>query len=72
MYEIRSKPGCIYCYRAEALLKAHNLPYKKIRFDSDADKQTMRQNNWKSWPIIHKSGVYIGGYDALMSKLYKE
>lgn len=69
LYEVRSKPNCIYCFRAMALLLVHGLSYVKRQYDSDQDKQTMREAGYKSWPMIYKDGKYIGGYSELLMKL---
>lgn len=69
MYEVRSKPNCVYCYRAMALLESFKLPYRKVRYDSEDDKQAMRDNGYKSWPMIYNDNQYIGGYSDLLLKL---
>lgn len=69
MYEVRSKFNCIYCFRAMALLLVHGLGFKKVSYESDADKQAMRDAGFKTWPMIYKDGVYIGGYSDLLRNL---
>ena len=69
MYEVRSKFNCVYCFRAMALLLAHGLGYNKVSYESEADKQSMRDAGLKTWPMIYKDGKYIGGYSDLLFKL---
>lgn len=69
MYEVRSKPNCIYCFRALALLMTFKKDFTKVRYDSESDKDTMRKEGHKTWPMIYKDGKYIGGYSDLLFKL---
>lgn len=69
VYEVRSKFNCVYCFRAMALLLVMGLPFKKVSFESEADKQSMRDAGLKKWPMIYKDGKYIGGYSDLLLKL---
>ena len=59
---------CGFCYRAKALLKSKNIPYKEIDIDLDYEKRNemVKKSNGKtSVPQIFFKDQHIGGCDDL-------
>ena len=65
--EIYTKPFCLYCHRAKALLDSKGLKYKEIDVSSDQDlQQEMRERSERrTVPQIFIDGHHIGGSDEL-------
>lgn len=67
---IITKPGCPFCARAKALLKAKGLAYEEIVLGRDASITSVRAITGKtSAPQVFIGGKYIGGSDELAAYL---
>ncbi|MCA1941549.1 MAG: glutathione S-transferase N-terminal domain-containing protein [Caenispirillum bisanense] len=66
--EIYTKQTCMYCQKAKAWFKEHNIPYEEIDVSSVADFGKMKERlpEAKTVPQILIDGHLIGGYDNLM------
>jgi len=66
--EIYSSMMCGFCYRAKALLKQKNIPFREIGVDMDfAARKDMqkRAGGRTSVPQIFIDGEHVGGCDEL-------
>lgn len=80
-YTIYSKSGCPYCDKAKALLKIDNPivvdcdPYLVTASDKEEFLQfikTVGQKEQRTFPIIFKNAIYVGGYSDLLQLLRDE
>jgi glutaredoxin len=66
-----SKPDCIWCDRAEALLK--QAGYQVIKMDITVDwsaREWFKDNGFKTVPQVYtERSEYIGGYEDVKSWL---
>jgi len=80
MYTIWSKPGCIFCDRAKALLIEKGLSYVEHMLDVGQPKQDgqaltslsefkNKNPTVKSVPYITLGGTVIGGFTELAKSL---
>lgn len=64
-YVIMTKPGCNYCTRAKALLKARGEHFSVVDHDTEEKIEKFKSNGYRTFPQIFHDGFLIGGYDAL-------
>ena len=72
MYKVYGTRICLYCDKAESLLKTKDLPFEKIYIDEDNDaKSYIVEQGFKTVPQIWLDDKWIGGYDDLVRFLNK-
>ena len=72
MYKVYGTRICLYCDKAENLLKTKDLPFEKIYIDEDNDaKSYIVEQGFKTVPQIWLDDKWIGGYDDLARFLNK-
>tara|TARA_Y100000766_G_C18807896_1_gene556449 strand:- start:834 stop:1052 length:219 start_codon:yes stop_codon:yes gene_type:complete len=72
MYKVYGTKICLYCDKAENLLKTKDLPFEKIYIDEDDDaKDYIVKQGFKTVPQIWLDDNWIGGYDDLVRFLNK-
>ena len=72
MYKVYGTKICLYCDKAENLLKTKDLPFEKIYIDEDDDaKDYIVEQGFKTVPQIWLDDKWIGGYDDLVRFLNK-
>ena len=72
MYKVFGTKICLYCDKAENLLKTKDLPFEKIYIDEDDDaKDYIVKQGFKTVPQIWLDDNWIGGYDDLVKFLNK-
>ena len=72
MYRVYGTRICLYCDKAENLLKTKDLPFEKIYIDEDDDaKDYIVKQGFKTVPQIWLDDKWIGGYDDLVRFLNK-
>ena len=72
MYKVYGTKICLYCDKAENLLKTKDLPFEKIYIDEDDDaKDYILKQGFKTVPQIWLDDKWIGGYDDLVRFLNK-
>tara|TARA_B100000676_G_C17848755_1_gene716925 strand:+ start:345 stop:563 length:219 start_codon:yes stop_codon:yes gene_type:complete len=72
MYKVYGTKICLYCDKAENLLKTKDLPFEKIYIDEDDDaKDYIVKQGFKTVPQIWLDDNWIGGYDDLVKFLNK-
>ena len=72
MYKVYGTKICLYCDKAENLLKTKDLPFEKIYIDEDDDaKDYILKQGFKTVPQIWLDDNWIGGYDDLVKFLNK-
>jgi len=72
MYKVYGTRICLYCDKAENLLKTKDLPFEKIYIDEDDDaKDYIVKQGFKTVPQIWLDDKWIGGYDDLVKFLNK-
>ena len=72
MYKVYGTRICLYCDKAEHLLKTKDLPFEKIYIDEDDDaKSYIVEQGFKTVPQIWLDDKWIGGYDDLVRFLNK-
>jgi|TARA_Y100000004_G_C8794914_1_gene360853 glutaredoxin 3 len=72
MYKVYGTRICLYCDKAENLLKTKDLPFEKIYIDEDDDaKDYIVKQGFKTVPQIWLDDNWIGGYDDLVRFLNK-
>ena len=72
MYKVYGTRICLYCDKAENLLKTKDLPFEKIYIDEDDDaKDYIVKQGFKTVPQIWLDDKWIGGYDDLVRFLNK-
>ena len=72
MYKVYGTTICLYCDKAENLLKTKDLPFKKIYIDQDEDaKDYIIEQGFRTVPQIWLDDKWIGGYDDLVKFLNK-
>lgn len=64
LYSIDS---CIYCIRAESLLKSKNIPYEVVKLSGNKDLAMKLYNQTKqnTVPYVFVNDEFIGGYQDL-------
>jgi glutaredoxin-like protein len=61
-----SKPGCPFCARAKALLKARGIAFTDISQDHKINTSVLRAvSGGTTWPQVFMGGRLIGGLDAV-------
>jgi glutaredoxin-like protein len=61
-----SKPGCPFCARAKAVLKARGVPFTDIPQDQKITTSVLRAVSGEmTWPQVFIGGMRIGGADAV-------
>ena len=72
MYKVYGTRICLYCDKAENLLKTEELPFEKIYIDEDDNaKDYIVEQGFKTVPQIWLDDKWIGGYDDLVKFLNK-
>ena len=72
MYKVYGTKICLYCDKAENLLKTKELPFEKIYIDEDDNaKDYVVEQGFKTVPQIWLDDKWIGGYDDLVKFLNK-
>ncbi len=72
MYKVYGTRICLYCDKAENLLKTKDLPFEKIYIDEDDNaKDYIVEQGFKTVPQIWLDDKWIGGYDDLVRFLNK-
>jgi glutaredoxin 3 len=72
MYKVYGTKICLYCDKAENLLRTKDLPFEKIYIDEDDDaKDYIVKQGFKTVPQIWLDDNWIGGYDDLVKFLNK-
>ena len=72
MYKVYGTRICLYCDKAENLLRTKDLPFEKIYIDEDDDaKDYIVKQGFKTVPQIWLDDNWIGGYDDLVRFLNK-
>tara|TARA_B100000902_G_scaffold381250_1_gene417522 strand:- start:182 stop:400 length:219 start_codon:yes stop_codon:yes gene_type:complete len=72
MYKVYGSTICLYCDKAENLLKTKDLPFEKIYVDQDEDaKDYIVKQGFRTVPQIWLDDKWIGGYDDLVKFLNK-
>ena len=72
MYKVYGTRICLYCDKAENLLKTKDLPFEKIYIDEyDDAKSYIVEQGFKTVPQIWLDDKWIGGYDDLVRFLNK-
>ena len=71
MYDIYTRPNCIWCVRAKELLNSKNIKFKDLDIrDEDLRKDLKNKApGIKTIPQIFKDGQRIGGYNNLVDHL---
>ena len=65
-----TKPGCLFCTQAKALLKSANLPYEEIVLGHGITTRTLQAvAGAGTTPQIFSGGKRIGGFEALQTWL---
>ena len=84
MYKVFSKPACVYCDKAKALLSKLNIPYEEYKLStsmSGSDSEytvtidqmfEMIGKQVRSMPQIMKDDILIGGYTDLREHFINE
>ena len=84
MYKVFSKPACVYCDKAKALLSKLNIPYEEYKLStnmSGSDSEStvtidqmfeMIGKQVRSMPQIMKDDKLIGGYTDLREHFINE
>ena len=84
MYKVFSKPACVYCDKAKALLSKLNIPYEEYKLStsmSGSDSEytvtidqmfEMIGKQVRSMPQIMKDDKLIGGYTDLSEHFINE
>ena len=84
MYKVFSKPACVYCDKAKALLSKLNIPYKEYKLSSGMSGSDgeytvtidqmfeMIGKQVRSMPQIMKDDKLIGGYTDLREHFINE
>ena len=66
MYKVYGTKICLYCDKAENLLKTKDLPFEKIYIDEDDNaKDYIVEQGFKTVPQIWLDDKYIGGFNEL-------
>ena len=71
MYTIYSKQNCSFCLQAKQLLEMEELPfeYKQLGTHYSLDELMALAPNARTFPVIVKDGVLVGGYHDLIESL---
>jgi glutaredoxin-like protein len=63
-----SKPGCPFCARAKAVLKARGIAFTDISQDSKINTSVLRAvSGGTTWPQVFEGGHLIGGADEVVA-----
>jgi glutaredoxin len=64
---IYTKPFCVYCTRAKALLETRSIPFTEIVCDTEDKVNEMKALSKRStFPQVWVGPVHIGGSDELI------
>lgn len=63
-----TKNGCIYCERAEQLLKNKKIPYEVVELTNNQDLiiKLVNQTGQNTVPFVFVDNEFIGGYQSLV------
>lgn len=62
---IYSKSTCIYCRKAQNLLKKHKIKYKKVEIDYYKHLELSKQTGQNTVPYVYIDDELIGGFREL-------
>ena len=73
-YIIYSKPSCGYCLQAKQLLEMEQLSFEYKQLGTHYSLQEFMEMfpNARTFPMIVKDGVLVGGYNDLAESLKQE
>jgi len=71
LIEIYTKPGCVFCEKAKALLRDRQKSFQELKLDEDFTQEILLQKypEVRSYPVIVVDGFNIGGFDQLRQRL---
>ena len=71
VFDIYSRPDCIWCNRAKELLFKEGIEYNDYDINQNLLREELKSKvpGVKTIPQIFKSGVRIGGYQDLVNYL---
>lgn len=80
MYTIYSKPGCVNCDRAKALMTSREIPFTEITVDVGQEKEVGKTYlsvselrakfpGASSVPLFEKDGAPVGGYKEFLASV---
>jgi glutaredoxin len=83
MYTIYTKSSCTYCVKVKDLLKEKGYSYSEINCDSDLETpekkeaflkmiKEMTNMDYKTFPMIFRDDVFIGGFTQTIELILKE
>lgn len=84
MYKVFTKPNCVYCTKAKALLDTLNIPFEEYKLSTDMQgsnneyEVTIEQmfemigKQVRSMPQIMRNDTLIGGYTDLREHFINE
>lgn len=66
---IYTKPDCVFCTKAKALLSKKEIPYEEKTLDVDFNREDLLllAPNARSFPQIWLDGELIGGHSDLVA-----
>lgn len=66
MWVIYTKPGCVYCTKATALLRERGEHFEVIQPDTRGIQRIKAETGHGTFPFIFDGeGVFLGGYTEL-------
>lgn len=72
-FKIYSKVGCSSCHQAKAFLDAKGMSYEYLMLGKDYQMsdfiEATQGNTHRTFPLILKDGVYLGGLPDLKKDL---
>jgi glutaredoxin 3 len=81
MYTIYTKPNCVFCDQAKALLRTRSLPFQEIKLVQEINVSSnhapemllehfkARFPDQRTVPLILKDGMQVGGFSELKASL---
>ena len=74
MIDIYTKSSCAYCVRAKKLLSSRGIPFNEYHLDVHFGRGFIQETfpTMRTFPIIIKDGVVLGGYDALVERITED
>ncbi|MDD1499661.1 glutaredoxin [Agrobacterium sp. CNPSo 3708] len=64
-YIVTTKPGCVDCVLAKALLKSNNETFLELVSETPERIESFKDPGYRLLPMVFHDGVLIGGYDVL-------
>lgn len=70
MFQVWTRPHCMYCEMAKKLLDAYHLEYELVDLNDETKPLLLeRVPNAISVPQIFENGEHVGGYNDLAARL---